>query len=86
MRVTGLRKIKKIKTRLYYFPLGIDSIYTNGDRRFKFKCCNDEGFDHTDCHQSHLLNLPGQDFEFKVDRDKRFYMTGISSFFNPEKR
>lgn len=68
------------------FVSGIRSIYNNGDRRFRFKCCNDETFDHVDCHQSHHLNLPGQDFEFKVDRDKRFYITGISSYFHCEKR
>ena len=65
---------------------GIQSIYVSGDRRYKFKCCNDEGFDHTDCHQSHHLNKAGEDFEYKVDRDKRFYITGISSCFNSEKR
>lgn len=68
------------------FISGIQSIYVGGDRRYKFKCCNDEGFDHTDCHQSHHLNKAGEDFEYKVDRDKRFYITGISSCFNSEKR
>ncbi|XP_078348862.1 dermatopontin-like [Oculina patagonica] len=68
------------------FLTGIDSIYVAGDRRFKFKCCNDEDFDHANCHQSHNLNAPGDDFQYAVQRDQRFYITGINSYFVPEKR
>lgn len=68
------------------FLAGIASTYVDGDRRFKFKCCNDERFDHADCHMSHLLNAPGQQIDYKVDRDKRFYVVGVTSFFVPEKK
>lgn len=71
---------------MFFLRLGIASDYNNGDRRFKFKCCNDERFDHENCQTSHDLNMPGHDFEFKVDRDKRFYITGISSEFFRDKK
>lgn len=61
-----------------YFPVG--------DRRYKFKCCNDRRFDHEACHQSPTLNKAGENLEFKVDRDKRDYITGISSCFHYYKR
>lgn len=67
------------------FIAGVKSEYFSGhgDRRFTFKCCNDREFEHVDCHHSHLLT---GNFEYKVDRDKRFYITGINSYFVPGKR
>ena len=70
---------------LLFSRTGVSSDFFSGhgDRRFTFKCCNDKDFDHADCHHSRLLK---GDFNFKVDRDKRFYITGINSYYIAGKR